>query len=66
MDYDRIEGPDGMEIRIAKGKDYRTCTECGGECYPDSAGADGIGARIAWICPEHGVHSIVDPFEDKR
>lgn len=46
---------------------YRTCAECGRDCDPDpSAGADGIGARIAWVCPVHGVHSVTDPFEDLR
>jgi hypothetical protein len=29
-------------------------------------GGDGLGARIAFVCPEHGVHSVVDLFEDKR
>lgn len=42
---------------------YRTCADC----EPDtSAGADGVGVRIAWVCPMHGVHSVIDPFEDKR
>lgn len=46
---------------------YRICSECGGDCYPDtSAGADGQGVRIAFVCPKHGLHSIVDPFEDHR
>lgn len=66
MDYDRIEGPDGLEIRVARGADYRTCSSCGGDCIPDPTGAAGLGVRIAWVCPEHGVHSIVDPFEHLR
>ena len=45
---------------------YRTCSECGGDCYPEPFGADGLGARILWICPEHGVHSILDPFAHLR
>lgn len=46
---------------------YRTCSECGrdGEADP-STGGDGIGARIAFVCPVHGVHSVVDPFEHLR
>lgn len=67
MDYDKFDGPDGVEVRVPTDDSYRTCSECGGDCYPDpSAGADGIGVRIAFVCPEHGVHSVVDPFEDKR
>lgn len=46
---------------------YRICAECGQDCEPDtSVGADGFGVRITWVCPEHGVHSVVDPFEDLR
>jgi hypothetical protein len=25
-----------------------------------------MGARIAFVCPEHGLHSVVDPFEHLR
>ena len=67
MEYNELDGPDGVEIRVPKDDAYRTCSECGGDCYPDpSAGADGLGVRIAFVCPEHGVHSVIDPFEDKR
>lgn len=46
---------------------YRTCSECGRDCEPDaSVGSDGLGARIAFACPDHGVQSIVDPFEHMR
>lgn len=52
---------------MPRDQSYRTCSECGGDCYPDtSAGADGLGVRIAFVCPEHGVHSVVDPFEEER
>lgn len=56
MDYNQFDGPDGVEVRVPTDEGYHTCSECGGDCYPDpSAGADGL-----------GVHSVVDPFEDKR
>ncbi|HJC29024.1 MAG TPA: hypothetical protein H9759_06480 [Candidatus Dietzia intestinipullorum] len=46
---------------------YRTCSECGRDCEPDpSAGSDVLGARIAFVCPDHGLHGIIDPFEDTR
>lgn len=67
MEYDKVPGPDGLPIRVPANDDYRTCPECGGDCYPDpSAGADGLGVRIAFICPEHGLHSVIDPFEEDR
>jgi hypothetical protein len=45
---------------------YRTCSVCGGDCEPEPMAEDGLGVRIMWICPEHGAHSVVDPFEDLR
>lgn len=67
MDYDEVGDLDGVPIRTPKDQSYRTCSECGGDCYPDtSAGADGMGVRIAFVCPKHGVHSVVDPFEGER
>ena len=67
MEYDEVPGPDGLSIRMPTSDDYRTCSECGGDCYPDpSAGADGLGVRIAFVCPTHGVHSVIDPFEEDR
>lgn len=68
MEYDEIPGgPDGLEIRLPANEDYRTCSQCGADCEPDpDAGGDGIGARIAFVCPLHGVNAIVDPFEDLR
>lgn len=50
------------------GKDdesYRTCRECGADCPPEPFPTD-QGIRIAFTCAEHGLHSIVDPFEDSR
>lgn len=46
---------------------YRMCAEFGRDRHPDqNVSADGLGLRIAFVCPEHGVHSVIDPFEDKR
>lgn len=45
---------------------YRTCAECGGDCAPEPTTLEGVGVRIAFICPTHGVHSVFDPFENKR
>ncbi len=44
---------------------YRTCTECGADCLPEPSTTD-AGIRIAFSCPEHGLHTVVDPFEGKR
>lgn len=66
MNYKRFIGPDGLVIRVPADEEYRTCAECGGDCVPEHAALDGSGVRIAFVCPEHGVHSVVDPFEDKR
>lgn len=52
VDYNQFDGPAGVEVRVSTDEGYRTCSECGGDCYPDpSAGADGIGVRIAFVCP---------------
>ncbi|WP_026821229.1 hypothetical protein [Arthrobacter castelli] len=66
MDYERIDGPDGLEIRVPRNEDYRTCSVCRGDCEPESEAVDGIGVRIMFVCPEHGAQSIVDPFSDLR
>lgn len=44
---------------------YRTCAECGSDCEPEPV-PTAEGMRIAFTCPEHGVHSVVDPFRDQR
>lgn len=41
---------------------YRTCPECGAGCGPEPFDTD-QGVRISFSCPEHGVHTVVDPFE---
>ena len=57
-------GPEGASYD--PDESYRTCSECGGDCQPEPSGADGLGVRIMWLCPQHGVHSAVDPFEHLR
>lgn len=43
-----------------------TGEERSGDCVPELTARDGLGVRIVFVCPEHGLHSIVDPFEGKR
>lgn len=67
IEYESLEGPDGLEVRVPKDDAYRTCSVCGADCEPDtSLSANGTGVRIAWVCSEHGAQSIVDPFSDLR
>ncbi|UXW87078.1 hypothetical protein NFX31_06020 [Microbacterium azadirachtae] len=66
MDFDKFETPDGIEIRVPTDESYRSCVECGGDCYPNAIAADGLGMRIGFVCPEHGLQGIVDPFHDLR
>lgn len=66
MEYERIDGPDGLEIRVPTDESYRTCATCGGDCEPDPMAQDGLGVRVAWVRPQHGVQTMVDPFEDLR
>lgn len=42
---------------------YRMCAECGRDHPPEPSEADGH-LRIGFACFEHGVHSVVSPFED--
>lgn len=44
---------------------HRSCPQCGADCPPESFETDD-GLRIAFVCAEHGVHSVLDPFEDNR
>lgn len=44
---------------------YRTCSECGRDCEPEPVPTD-MGMRIAFTCPDHGVHAVVDPFDGCR
>lgn len=67
MVYDGVELPDDLEIRVwNRDSGYRTCPVCGEDCEPEPVGAEEHGVRIMFVCPEHVVHSVVDPFEDKR
>jgi hypothetical protein len=43
---------------------HRTCPQCGADCHPEPFQTDD-GFRIAFVCAEHGVHSVLDPFEGK-
>lgn len=45
---------------------YRTCGVCGGDCEPEPLGEDGLGVRIVFNCPQHGVETVVDPFSGLR
>ncbi|WP_427869576.1 hypothetical protein [Leucobacter luti] len=67
MDYNEIDSVVGVPIRVPASEDYRRCSERGNDCVPDpNFGSDELGARIALACPEHGIQSVVDPFEDRR
>lgn len=50
----------------AEDESYRTCSTCGGDCEPEPSAVDGLGVRIAFVCPEHGPQSMIDPFQDHR
>ncbi|WP_437583337.1 hypothetical protein ACSAGD_13760 [Paramicrobacterium sp. CJ85] len=67
MEYDEKGTLDGVPIRVPVSDDYRTCSVCGGDCEPDIGfGSDEHGVRIGFVCSEHGVQSLVDPFEHAR
>ncbi|WP_324701296.1 hypothetical protein [Micrococcus sp. HOU01] len=67
MEYESAGELDGVPIGVPTDEGYRTCSACGGDCEPDtSLSSDGTGVRIAWVCPEHGAQSVVDPFSDLR
>lgn len=47
-------------------EDYRTCAQCGADCSPEPFDAGGgRGIRIAFSCQQCGLHSIIDPFENR-
>ncbi|UOQ58767.1 hypothetical protein MUN78_08105 [Leucobacter allii] len=67
MEHEKIGDVNGVPIRVLTSDDYRTCSVCGGNCEPDPKFvSDEHCARIAFMCPEHGVQSLVDSFEDHR
>ena len=41
--------------------EYRTYTQCGADCSLEPFEMD-EGMRISFVCPEHGVHTVIDPF----
>lgn len=45
---------------------YRTCPECRRDCEPVPFTTDDGHVRVSFICPVHGVHTVIDPFEDVR
>ncbi|WP_336624956.1 MULTISPECIES: hypothetical protein [unclassified Microbacterium] len=57
-------------IRIGDGssnENYRTCAVCGRDCEPEIfEGGEGVGIRVAFSCPEQGLHGVTDPFEGMR
>lgn len=55
-----------MELLPVFGEAYRTCADCGRDCEPVPFRVEGLGMRISFMCPLHGIHSVVDPFEDRR
>lgn len=66
MHYFNDEDLDGPAGGASPSAGYRTCEKCGTDCSPDPIGAHGLGIRIAFVCPEHGVQSVIDPFEDQQ
>lgn len=46
---------------------YRTCQEFDSDCIPGPfIAGKSEGIRAAFICPNCGVHSVIDPFEHLR
>ncbi|WP_423494520.1 hypothetical protein IM711_02355 [Microbacterium esteraromaticum] len=67
MEFDDIGDVDGVPVRVPADDGYRACAVCGGDCELDTwLSANGSGVRIAFVCPEHGVQVVVDPFEHLR
>lgn len=51
-----------MEYLLPEDQSYRTCSECGGDTEVQPFAADGH-IRIALVCNEHGLHSVITPFD---
>lgn len=67
MKYAEVGDLDGAPIRMPADQDCRTCSVCGGDCEPDpSLSVGDTGDRIAFVCPQHGVQSVADPFDGTR
>lgn len=66
MDFEELGDLDGVPVRVPTDEGYRTCSVCGRDCEPNPLAEDGLGVRVAFVCPHHGAQSIVDPFADSR
>lgn len=67
MDYEEIGEVADAPVRVPTSDDYRTCSVCGDNCEPNpDFSSDDAGVRIAFICPHHGIQSLMDPFESMR
>ena len=67
IDYNQGDGRGRLEYRAPMDDSYRASSECGRNRHPTpSADADGLGVRIAPVCPECGAPRAIDPFDDKR
>jgi len=63
-DDESIEIPEDLEIDLwDPSEGYRTCPECGRDCEPVPFVVEGHRTKVSMICPLHGVHTVVDPFE---
>lgn len=65
MAYEHIAGPDVFDIRVPRVQAHRV-RRLRNDCAPESVGADGMGLRIVFVCPDHGLQSTFDPFEGHR
>jgi hypothetical protein len=64
---DFVEIAEDLDFRVRNpSSGYRTCPQCGRDCEPVPFAVEGKGARVSMICPLHGVHAVIDPFEGSR
>jgi hypothetical protein len=54
-----------MSDPVVGDESYRACPQCRRDCEPVPFQID-EGLWISFICPLHGVHTVVDPFSDSR
>lgn len=47
------------DMQHSLNEDYRTCSQCGSDCEPDPF-PTGKGIRIAFVCAQCGLHSLID------
>lgn len=66
MEHIEIGSFGDVPIRTPKDQGYRWCSQCGAECEPEPTAVKGLGVRFVFTCSEHGLNSVVDPFEDMR